>query len=247
MFRPIRAKVSLPALKRALGHPSRLWAFFRQRAAYLSLPGAEKHWAQRYVPFLEDVTTHQDARSTYYYQDCWGARKLFEIQPASILDIGCTVLFTGIMSQFRPTVSVDVRPVQSALPGLTNVKGDITALNFPDSSQECIVSLCVIEHIGLGRYGDRLDPLGARKAAREMLRVLKPGGHLLLSTLVGRPCLAFNAHRIFSVEEFLSMFPGCDIVEDVFLDPEPRPRDYLAQVPLGQGIFYCVHLRKKAE
>jgi SAM-dependent methyltransferase len=151
---------------------------------------------------------------------------------------------TGIVSQFTPTTSVDIRPVRSDLPGLTNLKGDLMALPLPDASQDCVMSLCVIEHVGLGRYGDPLDPSGAHKAAAEMARVLKKGGDLLISTLVGPPCLAFNAHRIFSVEEFLGMFPGMQVREEVFLYPEPGPRERLRDIPPGQGVFYCAHLRK---
>ena len=135
--------------------------------------------------------------------------------------------------------------MKSQLPGLTNVKGDITALDFPENSQECVVSLCVIEHIGLGRYGDKIDTLGSEKAAKELSRVLKPGGHLLISTMVGQPCLAFNAHRIFAVEDFLAMFPELEVVDEVFLYPEYGTREKLTEVPLGQGIFYCADLRKK--
>ena len=63
--------------------------------------------------------------------------------------------------------------------------------------------------------------------------------------MVGKPCLAFNAHRIFSVEGFLEMFPAFEVMEEVFLYPEPDSKERLGKVPLGQGIFYCVHLRKK--
>ncbi len=241
----LRAKVSVPALSASLRSPLKFLRYLQHRSAYLGLPEAEKHWAQRFVPMLSDATGTQNAHNSYYYQDCWAARKIFELQPSSVVDVGCTVLFTGIISQFTPTISVDIRPVKSHLPGLTNIKGDITNLYFPNDSQECVVSLCVIEHIGLGRYGDEIDPLGAKKAAIELSRILKPGGHLLISVMVGKPCLAFNAHRIFSVEEFLEMFPELEVVDDVFLYPEYGSRDRLAEVPLGQGIFYCVHLRKR--
>lgn len=241
----LRAKYSIPAVARAITSPIKLLRYYSQRSQYLSLPGAEKHWAQRTVPMLNDDTGTQSGHNFYYYQDCWAARKIFELKPASVVDVGCTVLFTGIISQFTPTISVDVRPVQSQLPGLTNTKGDITSLNFPDNSQECIVSLCVIEHIGLGRYGDDINPLGAKEAAKELSRVLKPGGHLLISVMVGKPCLAFNAHRIFSVEEFLEMFPDLEVIDDVYLYPEYGTKERLEEVPLGQGIFYCAHFHKK--
>ena len=172
-FASLRAKVSLPAVLSALRSPLRLWRYWGQRRRYLALPGAERHWHQRAYPMLHDETGVQDAKDFYYYQDCWGARKVFELKPASVLDLGCTVLLTGVISQFTPTTSVDIRPVQSRLPGLTNLKGDLMALPIPDASQSCVMSLCVIEHVCLGRYGDALDPAGSRKAASLFLWEMK--------------------------------------------------------------------------
>jgi hypothetical protein len=60
----------------------------------------------------------------------------------------------------------------------------------------------VIEHIGLGRYGEALDPDGDLKAIRELVRVLAAGGNLLVVVPVGRPRIQFNAHRIYDYVEF---------------------------------------------
>ena len=69
----------------------------------------------------------------------------------------------------------------------------------------------VIEHVGLGRYGDALDPQGDRKAMAELSRVLAPGGVFLFATPVGRPRTVFNAHRIYSYEEIISAFPDLTV------------------------------------
>jgi hypothetical protein len=46
-------------------------------------------------------------------------------------------------------------------------------LPFKNNSIECISSLCVLEHIGLGRYGDKLDPFGTEKAIEEIKTIFK--------------------------------------------------------------------------
>lgn len=198
-----------------------------------------------FFPCLEDKTYSTPFDKSYYYQDAWASRKIFQRRPESVLNIGSTVLSSGIISQFVPTTFVDIRPVQVNLPGLTVVDGSILDLPFEDYSQNFITSLCVMEHIGLGRYGDPIMPDGARRACAEINRVLTPGGEIVLSVPVGVPCIAYNAHRIFSKEQFLSYFPGYTVLDEVFLTPEPAGSEVLANLKEpGKFVVWVVHLAK---
>jgi SAM-dependent methyltransferase len=112
------------------------------------------------------------------------------------------------VSALVPTLFVDYRPLQVRLPGLECIAGDACRLPFSDGSVASLSCLHVIEHIGLGRYGDPIDPEGSAKAARELARVLAPGGRLYLSAPVGRARVCFNAHRVFDPQALPPMFPG---------------------------------------
>jgi hypothetical protein len=46
-------------------------------------------------------------------------------------------------------------------------EGSILALPFESGSIKSLSSLCVVEHIGLGRYGDEIDPFGSESAIKE--------------------------------------------------------------------------------
>ena len=70
-----------------------------------------------------------------------------------------------------------------------------------------------IEHVGLGRYGDPIDPNGDIKAIEELKRVTATGGNLLFVTPVGKPKIEFNAHRIYSYEQIVSYFKGFELKE----------------------------------
>jgi hypothetical protein len=70
----------------------------------------------------------------------------------------------------------------------------------------------VAEHIGLGRYGDKLNPAGTRQACAELARILAPAGDLVFSVPVGVPRICFNAHRVLSPEQILSFFEGLRLV-----------------------------------
>ena len=87
-------------------------------------------------------------------------------------------------------------------------------LPFQDKSLESISCLCVLEHIGLGRYADKLDPNGTDKAILEMIRVLSTGGNLYISVPLGNQDeIHFNAYRIFSLRSLISKFSGLKLEE----------------------------------
>ena len=73
--------------------------------------------------------------------------------------------------------------------------------------------LHVAEHIGLGRYGDPLNPQGTVHAARELSRVLAPGGNLYFAVPVGKPRLCFNGHRIHAADTICRYFSDLELVE----------------------------------
>jgi len=78
---------------------------------------------------------------------------------------------------------------------------------------DAIFSFSSLEHDGLGRYGDPLDPNGDLKAMREMSRSLKPGGLLFLGVPIGaRDHIEFNVHRIYGPCRWKLMMDGWDII-----------------------------------
>lgn len=197
-----------------------------------------------FYPCLGDDLPSTPLDKHYFYPDTWASRKIFQQKPESVVDIGSTVLYAGIISQFVPTTFVDIRPVNLNLPGLTVIAGSILDLPFEDASQSFVTSLCVLEHIGLGRYGDPIMPDGTRRACAEIDRILKPGGEVIVSVPVGHPCIAFNAHRIFSKDQFLSHFPGYQVLDEVYLTPELAGAEALASLDIGEFVVWVVHLCK---
>ena len=61
---------------------------------------------------------------------------------------------------------IDIRPLELKLDRYTGKKGSIVALPFGDGSVSSLSCLHVVEHVGLGRYGDPIDPDGSKKPAR---------------------------------------------------------------------------------
>lgn len=164
-------------------------------------------------PLFLDRTSTTNFEPHYIYHPAWAARVVARIHPEKHIDIASTLHFSTIVSAFVPVEFYDYRPAHLNLPNLISKHGDLTKLHFESNSISSLSCLHTVEHVGLGRYGDPIDPTGDIKAAKELERVLAPGGTFIFVTPVGKPKIAFNAHRIYSYEQVLALFPSLTITE----------------------------------
>jgi len=180
------------------------------------------------------------ASGSYFHQDLWAARKIFERRPEAHVDIGSRIDgFVAHLLSFMPVKVVDIRRLQSKVAGLTFLQDDATQLSrVEDNSILSLSSLNAAEHFGLGRYSDPVDPEACFKFMRALQRVLAPGGSLYFSVPVGRERVDFNAHRVFAPKTILDCFSVLQLVsfslvadddqlyEDI--DPMSIPKSELA-------------------
>lgn len=202
-------------------------------------------FSDRIVCLLEgDETTSFDKH--YVYHTAWAARKLAEYMPEKHIDISSYTYFSTVASAFVPIDFYDYRPASIDISNLNTLKGDITSLSFDDASVESISCMHVIEHIGLGRYGDPLDPDADLLAFRELNRVLAPGGALLFVVPIGGcPRVVFNAHRIYTYDQVMTLFDGLKLKE-FSLIPDKSPegiiidasREVANEQKYGCGCFW---------
>jgi hypothetical protein len=82
------------------------------------------------------------------------------------------------------------------------------AFSTGEKMYDLIVSFSSIEHSGLGRYGDILDPDGDLKTMRTLRNHLLREGLLLWGAPVGRDVLVWNAHRIYGKKRIALVFQG---------------------------------------
>lgn len=161
--------------------------------------------------FDKTSTTHFDPHYTYH--PAWAARIIAKIKPEKHIDISSIIHFSTLVSAFVPVEFYDYRPAEVMLPNLACKKGDLLDLPFSDGSVESLSCMHTIEHVGLGRYGDVIDPEGDIKAAKELSRVVKTGGTFIYVAPIGHPRIEFNAHRVYSYKQVLELFPEMDLKE----------------------------------
>jgi SAM-dependent methyltransferase len=193
-------------------------------------------------PCLGDDTAETVIEPTYFYQDTWAFEKIVNQRPSQHIDVGSHHTFVALLSKVLPVTMVDIRPLSLPLESLKFEQGSILDLPFADASIESLSSLCVVEHIGLGRYGDPLDPQGTEKAIAELKRVIKPNGNLYISLPVDDENRTFfNAHRAFREEYIQEIVQPLKIIEKRYI----HGNKFLLQ-NLGGFAIGLYHLHNRA-
>lgn len=195
------------------------------------------------MPAIWEKTKQTQFDAHYVYHNAWAVRTVLKIRPAIHHDISSTLYFCSTLSASLPVKFFDYRPAALTLSDLTAERCDLMQLPFADDSIACLSCMHTVEHVGLGRYGDHLDPGGDLRAFSELQRVVAPGGDLLIVVPVGRQKLCFNAHRIYSYDSLMKIFHGFNSLDVAlvtddgrFLDTPTRD-DFDAQA-YGCGCFW---------
>ena len=183
------------------------WIVYRRRK------GSERLKLIETYPCIHDNTKNTPFEPHYFYQDIWAFKKIYSSEAKSHVDVGSNIKFVGLLTSVTKVTFIDIRPLKVMLHNLNSKKGSILSMPFKDKEVESLSCLHVAEHIGLGRYGDPIDPQGTKKACTELKRVLAPKGHLYFSLPVGRQRVCFNAHRVHSPKTILKYFDGLKLLE----------------------------------
>jgi len=185
------------------------------------------------LPRLGDASETTGFDRHYVFHTAWAARAVRALSPSEHYDIASSLYFASLVSAFVPVRFFDYRPAELALSNLSSEHADLLALPFASGSIQTLSCMHVVEHIGLGRYGEPIDPDGDLRAIAELKRVVAPGGSLLFVVPVGgRPRLMFNAHRIYSIPMVLDAFADAFALRELALIPDdPGDGDLVPDPP----------------
>ncbi len=200
----------------------RYLSFLEDWIKYSRMQGAEPIKIMDSYPCVHDSTQTTSFDSHYFYQDVWTFKKIYESKFDWHVDVGSRIDFVGFLTAITKVTFIDIRPLVATLENFDSRRGNVLSLPFENNSLLSLSCLHVAEHVGLGRYGDPLDSMGTKKAARELCRVLAPKGNLYFSLPVGKPKLCFNAHRIHSPQQIIEYFKDLELVEFSGVDDNGR-------------------------
>lgn len=228
---------------RGARHVRNILRYNRDRRSFISAGGK----IDSYVPMLADYSDSAGvAKGHYFHQDLLVSRFVFENKPKTHYDIGSRIDgFVAHVASFREINVIDIRPLAESIHSQIKFM-QCNLMELDPQFEEITDSLsCLhaLEHFGLGRYGDPINPLGYQPAFKNMARMVRTGGRFYLSVPVGRPVVAFNAHRVFDPEELVALatpaltlerFDYVDDVGDLFLTAKPKDA---SELEYGCGIF----------
>ncbi|GAH09625.1 unnamed protein product, partial [marine sediment metagenome] len=191
----------------------RLINFYSSYRKYTHLTNAEKLSISDFYPHIADNTPTTPFDAHYFYQGIWAFRKIKESGVKSHVDVGSEIRWVGLLSTITNVILIDIRSFETDLKDLIVKKGDILNMPFKDDSVNSLSCLHVAEHVGLGRYGDKLDPEGTKKACGELSRILAVNGNLYFSVPVGEQKTYFNAHRVHSPRTIIEYFKDLKLIK----------------------------------
>lgn len=179
-----------------------------------------------FYPIFKDRSTPAGVMNGHYFhQDLLVAQRIFLNNPQKHVDIGSRIDgFVAHIAAFRKIEVIDIRHQEIQIPNVTFRQADMMRLPY-GLMQYCdsLSSLHVIEHFGLGRYGDPIDAYGHLKGLASIYAMLQKGGTFYFSVPIGPQRIVFNAHRIFSLRYLLAtLTPQYAIRAFSFVDDSGR-------------------------
>ena len=190
----------IKALRSLQGLPRFVRDYFRFRSSYTG--------RLELLPCLHDW--HEEGGATtleYFWQDLLVARAIFEARPEKHVDIGSRVDgFVAHVASFREIEVFDVRPITTQIPGVRFTRADlmqpVTGMTGYCDSLSCLHAL---EHFGLGRYGDPIDPRGFERGLANMAALLRKDGVFYLSVPIGVERVEFNGQRVLDPRAIIDL------------------------------------------
>lgn len=199
----LRAQIGIDpilALRSLQGLPRFVRDYYRFRSGYAG--------RLELLPCLHDW--HEEGGATtleYFWQDLLVARAIFEARPEKHVDIGSRVDgFVAHVASFREIEVFDVRPISTPIPGVKFTRADLMQ-PVPGMKGYCDSVSCLhaLEHFGLGRYGDPIDPKGYARGLENMAALLRKDGVFYLSVPIGLERVEFNGQRVFDPRAMIEL------------------------------------------
>ncbi len=177
--------------------------FLRQLYIYKKKGGV----IDNFFPILYDYSDSAGTvKGHYFHQDIRVSSLIYQNKPPNHLDIGGRIDgFISNISIFMKVDVLDIRKLNINKKNINFIEGDIMSNDFNlNKKYKSVSCLHTLEHFGLGRYGDKIDPKGYLTGFKNIYDLLDNDASLYISFPISNISRTeFNAHRIFKVKDIL--------------------------------------------
>lgn len=167
-------------------------------------------------PVVTDKYASAGTIGNYFWQDLWAAKLIHKRGVKHHFDIGSRIdgFIAHLLAMDVHVSLIDIREFPTVVENLNTIVDDATTLHqIPDDSIESMSALCSLEHFGLGRYGDPINPEACFMCFDNIQKKLKKGGNLYISLPIGKERVEFNAHRVFYANTVVDCFSQLQLQE----------------------------------
>jgi hypothetical protein len=203
--------------------------------AYLSAMSADNPLRGLPARIVGDASSDPTEFFTHYDAfGYWIAERLARSnRRRRILDIGSPKTQNAILSASHDVTAIVLADCSDGFSAVTYIQHDVTQpLPFLAASFDCFTSTVALPLIGLGRYGDRIDPNSLPNLVSELGRIMSDDSELFVSMAFGPSLLVFNNHWCLDLEAILRVFKGwrlVDAVADNWSSPKVQRAGSLSQ------------------
>lgn len=199
----------------------------------MDIPNSFKFSEKNQMPCLgEWDRTASSFAAHYFWMEEWCSKKIFNSKPEIHVDVGGR--YDGLISRLNTfgqrVIEFDIRPMKSPCDNVEFICTNAVYMSeIADESIGSISLLGVMDTMGLGRWGDLVDPEAWLKCLKSVQRVLWKGGDAYFSVLIGKEKLEFNLGRIFEPMTIISALDGMELEEFVIMNPSADDGKYLSE------------------
>lgn len=199
---------------------------------YLNFCYIERKIILNLFPILSDYKSDSGTVNEYFLQDFYVAKLIYDKGVSKHCDIGSRIDgFISHLCIFLENITIlDVRKSPNfVLKNINSRQCDISE-SIPDEMFDSVSCLHTLEHLGLGRYGDKISKNILSKALKNISTILNKGGFLYLSFPVSnkKTYTQFNANKIFNETEILQLIKqhNLELISKIYI----RNKEFLYDI-----------------
>ena len=172
---------------------------------YLGTTAMEPLWSREMIDDMVNKAKRKELDGNYGRDETnWVIEGLswMDVQDSEALVIGSEnpwVEACVLQAGARHVTTLEYGNINSTHPQVSTMTPEAMRERFGELMNhfDIVVSFSSLEHSGLGRYGDALNPWGDKQAVARAWCLTKPGGRLLIAVMPGGDGLTFNLHRTY--------------------------------------------------